>query len=97
MSVMTKADIVSLVERESGLSPKSAKQVTENVLAAIFTSVVKGKTVVFRGFGTFMPVTRASRKVRDIERNLELILPEQKVVKFKPSKMMHAFLRGEQE
>ena len=58
-------------------------------LDAINAELAQGNTVVFRNFGTFMPVTRKAKVGRNPKNPaVDVAIPERTVVKFKPGALL---------
>ena len=74
---MTKADIVNEISRTTGIE-KAAVQTT--------VSVIDGKNVYLRGFGSFVVKKRAEKTARNISKNVTIKIPEHFIPSFKPSK-----------
>ena len=49
-------------------------------------SLVKGKNVYLRGFGSFVVRRRAEKTARNISKNTTIIIPEHNIPSFKPAK-----------
>lgn len=49
-------------------------------------SLVDGKNVYMRGFGSFIIKKRAEKTARNISKNTIMIIPEHNIPSFKPSK-----------
>jgi len=49
-------------------------------------TLVKGKNVYLRGFGSFVVKKRAEKTARNISKNTTIIIPEHFIPSFKPSK-----------
>ena len=79
---MTKADIVNEISRTTGIE-KAAVQTT---VEAIKGSVIDGKNVYLRGFGSFVVKKRAEKTARNISKNVTIKIPEHFIPSFKPSK-----------
>ena len=58
---MNKADIISAVAAESGLSKADAKKAVEGVVSAVSNALKSGDKVSLVGFGTFSVVEKAER------------------------------------
>ncbi len=83
---MRKCEIVKSVSQQTGVERFDVELIIDAAIQQIRNNVSDGKTVHFRGFGSFGPVTRKAKKVRHIKANKQMILPERKVPHFKPSK-----------
>lgn len=83
---MTQEELIKKVADLSG----EKKPVVENVIKATLDSikwaVTDGETIIFRGFGTFIPLVQKSRKARNIRTGEEITLPESIKPTFKASK-----------
>lgn len=58
---MNKADLISAVAAESGLSKADAKKAVEGVVSAVSNALKSGDKVSLVGFGTFSVVEKAER------------------------------------
>ena len=84
---MTKAQVVEIIATRTGISRVEVITVVEALMTTIRHTVLRhGQDVTLRGLGSFRVVTRKAKKARDINRGVELYLPERKVVKFVPSR-----------
>ena len=82
--IMTKADIVKEVSKNTGIEATTVSAVVEGFMEAVKGSLAKENNVYLRGFGTFEVKTRAQKTARNITRNTTVIIPEHKVPAFKP-------------
>ena len=86
---MTKRDLVVRISNETGLIQQDVMAVLQKSLDYITESLAQGETVEFRNFGVFEVRTRKQRIGRNPGRPAEVVtIPERKVVKFKPGKIM---------
>ena len=89
---LTKIDIINgLSEKYAGryhLKITAVRRFVEGTLDAIVGALIRGEIVELRNFGVFVVVLRKSRKARNPRKNYEVIIPERKVVKFKPGRIM---------
>ena len=83
---MTKADFISGVAGEAGISKKDAGIALEAVLSQLTNAFSKGEDVSFVGFGTFKVSTRKARVGRNPSTGKEIQIPESKTVGFKVGK-----------
>jgi len=84
---MTKADIVSAIAKGSGLSRGEVSSVIEGFMEQVTTSMVAGKNVYLRGFGSFVVKKRAAKAARHIKKGITIKIPERHVPTFKPSQV----------
>ena len=88
---MTKRDLVVRIATETGLSQQQVMAVFQKTLDYITESLVAGDDIEFRDFGVFEVITRKSRIGRNPHKPEDtVIIPERRVVKFKPGKEMKA-------
>jgi DNA-binding protein HU-beta len=83
---MTKADIVANIAEETGLERAEALRAVEAFMNNIKASMVDGKNVYLRGFGSFVVKERAQKTGRNISKNTTIIIPAHNIPSFKPSK-----------
>lgn len=83
---MTKADIVNELSRTTGIEKAAVQTTVEAFMEAIKGSVIDGKNVYLRGFGSFVVKKRAEKTARNISKNVTIKIPEHFIPSFKPSK-----------
>ena len=83
---MTKADIVNEISRATGIEKAAVQTTVEAFMKAIKGSVIDGKNVYLRGFGSFVVKKRAEKTARNISKNVTIKIPEHFIPSFKPSK-----------
>jgi len=86
---MTKRDLVVRISRQTNLNQSDVMNVIQLVLDTVTNELAADRGVEFRNFGVFEVTTRKERVGRnpnEPERTVKI--PERKVVKFKPGKVM---------
>lgn len=83
---MTKADIVNEIAKKTGIEKVTVQRTVEEFMDAVKDSMVSGKNVYLRGFGSFIVKKRAKKTARNISKNTTIIIPEHFIPAFKPSK-----------
>ncbi len=83
---MTKADIVNEISKTTGIEKITVQKTVEVFMETVKGSLVKGKNVYLRGFGSFIVKKRAEKTARNISRNSTIIIPEHFIPSFKPAK-----------
>ncbi|HAN77248.1 MAG TPA: integration host factor subunit beta [Bacteroidales bacterium] len=83
---MTKADIVNEVSKTTGIEKITVQRAVEAFMETVKGSLVKGKNVYLRGFGSFVVKKRATKTARNISKNVTITIPEHFIPAFKPSK-----------
>ncbi len=88
---MTKRELVISIAKETGLIQTDVHNVLQKALDGITQALVNGEHVEFRDFGVFEVSRRKARIGRNPNRPMEVVaIPERKVVRFKPGKLMKA-------
>lgn len=86
---MTKRDLVIRISEETGLIQQDVYTVIQKTLDHIVDGLNRGETIEFRNFGVFEVRTRKQRVGRNPNKPVQTVtIPERKVVKFKPGKIM---------
>lgn len=86
---MTKRQMVLKIAEETGLIQADVAAVVQRSLEHIIESLQNGENVEFRNFGVFEVQIRKSRIGRNPKKPDQTVtIPERKVVKFKPGKVM---------
>jgi DNA-binding protein HU-beta len=80
---MNQSQIVSAIATRSGLSPTNVAGIINSFLGDIEDALADGHKVTLSRFGTFMPVTRKSRKIYDLHTQNLITLPSKKTIRFK--------------
>ncbi|HPG72872.1 MAG TPA: HU family DNA-binding protein [Bacteroidales bacterium] len=83
---MTKSDIVNEISKSTGIEKQMVQETVEAFMESLKKSLVKGKNVYLRGFGSFIIKQRAEKTARNISKNTTITIPAHKVPAFKPSK-----------
>ncbi|MBW7996638.1 MAG: integration host factor subunit beta [Candidatus Glassbacteria bacterium] len=89
---MTKADIVELIAEKTGFTIKDIKVVVEGFIDEVKETLVEGKHIEIRGFGTFKVKKHKARKARNPRTNKEVMVPSRKKAFFKVSKELNKIL-----
>lgn len=83
---MTKAEIVNEIVKSTGLDRANVLETVEKFMEVVKDSMISGKNVYLRGFGSFILKTRCEKTARNISKNTTIIIPEHKVPAFKAAK-----------
>jgi DNA-binding protein HU-beta len=84
---MTKAEIVNEISGQTGIEKTTVLKTVEALMETIKISLVGGKDVYLRGFGTFAIKKRAEKKGRNISKKSTIIIPAHNIPSFKPAKI----------
>ncbi|GKT08402.1 HU family DNA-binding protein [Desulforhabdus sp. TSK] len=85
---MTKAELVSKVAGDGGITKVQAEKAVDAMVGAIAEALTNGDKVTLVGFGTFSVGERTAREGRNPRTGEKISIPASKVVKFKPGKSL---------
>lgn len=80
---MNKAELISAIAAESGLSKIDSKKALEAFVASVTNALKSGDKVSLVGFGTFSVNERAERAGINPTTKATIIIPAKKAAKFK--------------
>lgn len=80
---LTKTDIVELIVEKNDFSPTEAKDVLEDLLEIIKSTLTSGEDLMISGFGKFQVNEKRPRKGRNPATGETMILKKRRVVTFK--------------
>ncbi|MBN1987426.1 MAG: integration host factor subunit beta [Prolixibacteraceae bacterium] len=83
---MTKADIVNEISKNTGIEKVTVQKTVEAFMETVKDSLVEGKNVYLRGFGSYVVKKRAEKTARNISKNTTIIIPAHNIPSFKPAK-----------
>jgi len=83
---MTKAEIVNEISRNTGIEKVTVQKTVEAFMETVKESLVDGKNVYLRGFGSIVVKKRAEKTARNISKNTTMIIPAHNIPSFKPAK-----------
>lgn len=83
---MTKADIVNEISKNTGIEKVTVQKTVEAFMETVKDSLVDGKNVYLRGFGSYVVKKRAEKTARNISKNTTIIIPAHNIPSFKPAK-----------
>jgi DNA-binding protein HU-beta len=84
---MTKAELISLIAKSTGVEKAETLSVVTAYMEAIKKSLEEGENVYLRGFGSFIIKKRAEKKARNISKSTTITIPEHNIPAFKPAKV----------
>jgi len=85
---MTKADMVDIISSGTGLTKVDTEAVIDAFLLTLSRSMVEGRRVEFRKFGSFGVKKRAPKQARNPGTGEAVNLPSRYVPVFKPSRLL---------
>lgn len=80
---MNKAELISAVAAEAGLSKADAKRAIDGFITTITQTIKTGDKVALVGFGTFSVSERKARTGINPATKQPIVIPAKKIVKFK--------------
>ena len=91
---MNKADLISAVAQQSGLTKKDSEIAIDALVSVVEESLSNGEKVVLVGFGTFETKNRAERKGRNPQTKETITIPASKAPVFKAGKALKDKVNG---
>lgn len=85
---MTKAELVSIMAEEAGITKVAAASALDAYGATVAKELKKNGKIGLLGFGTFSVVKRKAREGRNPQTGKTIKIPAKKVVKFKAGKAL---------
>ena len=86
--IMTKADIVDVIAKGTGLTKVETAAVIDGFLATVSFALQNGERVELRGFGTFCLRERQEKHVANPKTGKIMHIPHRIVPDFKPSQLL---------
>ena len=83
---MTKEELAKEIASQTNVDKDDAKKIIEAFMQTVKESLIGGKNVYLRSFGTFQIKHRAEKTARNISKNTSVIIPAHNIPSFKPSK-----------
>jgi DNA-binding protein HU-beta len=83
---MTKAEVIAEISLKTGVEKALVQESVESFFKIVRNSMVEGKNVYFRGFGSFIVKKRAKKIARNISKNTAMVIDEHFIPSFKPAK-----------
>ena len=78
--------IVNEISKNTGIEKVTVQKTVEALMETVKDSLVDGKNVYLRGFGSFVVKKRAEKTARNISKNTTIIIPAHNIPSFKPAK-----------
>jgi DNA-binding protein HU-beta len=85
---MNKAELISAIAADSGLSKKDSEKALTAMIDAVTESLVKGEKVQLVGFGIFDVKNRAARTGRNPKTKEAINIPATRTPQFKAGKAL---------
>ena len=92
---VTRADLSEAVYQKVGLSRTESAELVERVLGEICDSLAAGETVKLSSFGSFIVRSKGERVGRNPKTGVEVPIDPRRVMVFKPSNVLKAYINGE--
>ncbi len=95
--LVTKNDMVLKIAKEMGMRQTDIKRIVQMTLDGIIDVLAAEQRLELRNFGVFEVRKRKPRKARNPRTGEEVMVPERKVVTFKPGKLMEERIYGDEK
>lgn len=92
---MTKLEIARTISEGLGLTQLQTKQIIQNILGSIVSTLVEEGRVELRNFGVFEVRWRKARKARNPQTGETVMVPKRCTVCFKPGLVMEQRVKEE--
>ena len=80
---MNKADLVSRVSKDAGITKRQAEKALKAFTAIVQEALSRGDSVMLPGFGTFSVMSRVALKGRNPQTGREIFIPPSRTPKFR--------------
>ena len=92
---MIKSELITKLSAQNPhLYRRDAEAIVDAILDTITAALARGDRVELRGFGVFTAKKRPARSARNPRSGKAVVVPEEALLAFKPSKDMHPRLNG---
>ena len=85
---MNKQDLIAKIAKDTGSSKAGAAAAVDSMIEGITTSLKKGQSITFVGFGTFKTSQRKARIARNPQTGEAIKVPKRRVVRFSAGKAL---------
>ena len=92
---VTRTELSTAIYQNFGLSRAESVRLVDNVLGEISGILAAGEDVKLSGFGNFVVRSKGERVGRNPKTGVEVPIEKRKVMVFKPSNSLKAFMNGE--
>lgn len=89
---MTKADLVEIIYEKVGLSKKESQDIVEAIFETIKANLRDGQKIKISGFGNFVLRDKRPRKGRNPQTGDDIQISARRVLTFRPSQILKAYL-----
>lgn len=80
---MNKAELISAIATESGLSKTDSKKAVDAFISTVVNTLKEGDKIALVGFGTFSVSERGERSGINPATKQAIVIPAKKIAKFK--------------
>ena len=87
MKKINKLDLIEIVAEEAHLSKKDATNAVSVAFDTIKANLLNNIEISISTFGSFVPITKQSRKGTDPSSHKQITIAQKKSVSFKPSRL----------
>src|SRR5918998_5258437 len=92
---VTRPDLSEAVYHAVGLSRAESARLVEQVLGEISDTLAAEEDVKLSGFGSFLVRSKGERVGRNFKTGVEVPIEKRRVLMFKPSEVLKAYMNGE--
>jgi DNA-binding protein HU-beta len=84
---MTKEELIKAIADSTEIEKETVQKTVEAFMVTVENSMISGRNIYLRGFGSFVIKKRAKKTARNISKNSVIIIPAGNVPTFKPSEI----------
>lgn len=92
---MKNEEIIKEISMYTGIESMHTEAIVKTFMSTVEEQLINKKMVRLRGFGSFKLKKRATKKARNINENMEIIIPEHFIPSFKPAKKFREMVKKE--
>ena len=85
---MNKQELIARIAKDTGSSKAGAAAAVDSLIAGITSSLKKGDSITFVGFGTFKTSQRKARMARNPQTGAAIKIPKRRVPRFSAGKAL---------
>lgn len=92
---MTKIELTERVKDRSGFTKREAADIVDAVFQLMKNTLISGDNLKIAGFGSFSVRKKSDRMGRNPQTGEKIIIPNRRIVSFKPSVTLRQRFNGE--
>lgn len=90
---MKKTEFIEYIAAYADIPKVKAREQYDNVFGALYNAIISGEEIYITNIGTFHYVDSKERKGYDMHRNVPVMIPAHKTLKFKMSPSLRGIIK----